>query len=73
MPPQAFAWLWNTIKKGQPWRGTVKNRCKNGDHYWVDAFVVPIRKHNQITGYMSVRTEPARETWPKPPRNYGYW
>ncbi len=61
MPPQAFAWLWETVKKGQPWRGVVKNRCKNGDHYWVDAFVVPVRKHNQITGYMSVRTEPARE------------
>ncbi|MHB1590672.1 MAG: methyl-accepting chemotaxis protein [Sulfuricella sp.] len=61
MPPQAFADLWETVKKGQPWRGVVKNRCKNGDHYWVDAFVVPVRKHNQITGYMSVRTEPARE------------
>ncbi|MEN6629729.1 MAG: methyl-accepting chemotaxis protein [Sulfuricella sp.] len=61
MPPQAFAWLWDTIKKGQPWRGTVKNRCKNGDHYWVDAFVVPVRKNNEIVGYMSVRTEPSRE------------
>jgi aerotaxis receptor len=61
MPPQAFAWLWDTIKKGQPWRGTVKNRCKNGDHYWVDAFVVPVRKNNEIIGYMSVRTAPARE------------
>ncbi|MHB0986784.1 MAG: methyl-accepting chemotaxis protein [Sulfuricella sp.] len=61
MPPQAFAWLWETVKKGQPWRGIVKNRCKNGDHYWVDAFVVPVRKNNQTIGYMSVRTEPARE------------
>jgi aerotaxis receptor len=60
MPPQAFQDLWDTIKKGQPWRGIVKNRCKNGDHYWVDAFVVPIRKDDQITGYMSVRTEPSR-------------
>jgi aerotaxis receptor len=61
MPPQAFAWLWETIKKGQPWRGIVKNRCKNGDYYWVDAFVVPVRKNNEIIGYMSVRTEPTRE------------
>ncbi|MGE5027587.1 MAG: Tar ligand binding domain-containing protein, partial [Betaproteobacteria bacterium] len=61
MPPQAFAWLWETIKKGQPWRGIVKNRCKNGDHYWVDAFVVPVRKNNETIGYMSVRTEPTRE------------
>jgi len=37
MPPAAFQHLWDTIKAGQPWRGIVKNRCKNGDHYWVDA------------------------------------
>ena len=61
MPPQAFAWLWNTLKDGRPWRGTVKNRCKNGDFYWVDALVVPVRKDNQTIGYMSVRTEPARD------------
>ena len=33
MPPQAFKWLWDTLKDGRPWSGTVKNRCKNGDHY----------------------------------------
>jgi aerotaxis receptor len=61
MPPSAFAWLWNTIKDGRPWQGTVKNRCKNGDFYWVNALVVPVRKDNQTIGYMSVRTEPTRE------------
>jgi aerotaxis receptor len=61
MPPGAFAWLWDTIKEGRPWRGIVKNRCKNGDYYWVDALVVPVLKNNQITGYMSVRTEPTRQ------------
>ena len=61
MPPQAFAHLWATVKEGFPWRGVVKNRAKNGDHYWVDAFVVPIRKNDQIVGYMSVRSEPSRD------------
>lgn len=61
MLPGAFAWLWDTIKDGRPWRGIVKNRCKNGDFYWVDALVVPVLKNNQITGYMSVRTEPTRQ------------
>lgn len=61
MPPQAFAWLWETIKTGRPWRGVVKNRRKNGDHYWVEALVVPVRKNGETTGYMSVRTEPTRE------------
>lgn len=61
MLPGAFAWLWDTIKEGRPWRGIVKNRCKNGDFYWVDALAVPVRKNNQTIGYMSVRTEPTRQ------------
>ena len=61
MLPAAFAWLWDTIKKGRPWRGMVKNRCKNGDFYWVDALVVPVMKNKEIIGYMSVRHEPTRQ------------
>ncbi len=61
MPPQAFEDLWSTVKSGRPWRGCVKNRCKNGDYYWVDAFVVPVRKNDQTIGYMSVRSEPSRQ------------
>ena len=61
MPPEAFADLWQTLKSGLPWRGLVKNRCKNGDYYWVDAFVVPVRKNGTTLGYMSVRTAPGRE------------
>jgi aerotaxis receptor len=60
MPPAAFADLWVTVKTGRPWRGIVKNRCKNGDYYWVNALVVPVKKGGEITGYMSVRTEPSR-------------
>jgi aerotaxis receptor len=61
MLPGAFAWLWDTIKQGRPWRGIVKNRCKNGDFYWVDALVVPVFKNEAVIGYMSVRTEPSRQ------------
>ncbi len=56
MPQAAFADLWATVKKGLPWRGLVKNRCKNGDFYWVEAFVVPIKSDGRIVGYQSVRT-----------------
>jgi aerotaxis receptor len=61
MPPAAFQNLWDTLRDGRPWQGIVKNRCKNGDHYWVEALVVPVRKDDQTIGYMSVRTEPSRE------------
>lgn len=56
MPPSAFEDLWRTLESGRAWRGIVKNRCKNGDFYWVDAFAVPVRKGGQVIGYMSVRT-----------------
>ncbi len=59
MPPEAFADLWNTINSGLPWQGVVKNRCKNGDYYWVKALIVPVREKNKTIGYMSVRTEPS--------------
>lgn len=60
MPPQAFKWLWDDIKAGKPWRGMVKNRCKNGDHYWVRATVSPIFEDGHITGYVSMRRAPTR-------------
>lgn len=61
VPPVVFEDMWNTLKKGLPWRGVVKNRCKSGDHYWVDAHVVPVRKNGETIGYMSVRTAATRE------------
>ncbi len=60
MPPQAFQNLWDTIKAGRPWRGIVKNRCKNGDYYWVDGMVVPVQENDTTVGYLSVRSEPSR-------------
>lgn len=57
MPPDAFSMLWTALKAGQPWMGIVKNRCKNGDHYWVDAYITPLRDRGQIYGYESVRVK----------------
>lgn len=61
MPPEAFADLWFTLKQGESWTGLVKNRRKNGDHYWVRANVTPVYRHDALTGYISVRNVPTRE------------
>ncbi|HHL45243.1 MAG TPA: PAS domain S-box protein [Gammaproteobacteria bacterium] len=61
MPPEAFKDLWANVKKGRPWMGIVKNRCANGDHYWVDAYVTPIHENGQIAEYQSVRRKPERD------------
>ena len=60
MPPAAFKWLWDTLKAERPWRGMVKNRCKNGDHYWVLATVAPLLDDGKVVGYVSVRRAPSR-------------
>ncbi|MFT7009796.1 MAG: PAS domain S-box-containing protein [Colwellia sp.] len=57
MPKAAFNDLWSTIQQGDSWMGPVKNRCKNGDYYWVNAFVTPIRDDKgNVFEYQSVRT-----------------
>ena len=61
MPEAAFADLWATVQQGLPWTGVVKNRRKNGDHYWVCANVTPVMENDRVVGYMSVRTKPSRE------------
>jgi aerotaxis receptor len=60
MPAAAFEDLWNTVKTGKAWHGIVKNRCKNGDFYWVDANVSPIMDGNAVTGYVSIRSKPSQ-------------
>jgi aerotaxis receptor len=61
MPPEAFEDMWRTLKAGKAWTGVVKNRCKNGDHYWVEANAAPICEGNQVVGYTSVRMKPSRD------------
>jgi len=60
MPVEAFADMWATLQSGVPWTALVKNRRKNGDHYWVRANATPVIREGQVTGYMSVRTKPSR-------------
>jgi aerotaxis receptor len=61
MPKEAFADLWATVKAGKPWEGFVKNRCKNGDYYWVRANVTPFVENGQIAGFVSIRSKPSRQ------------
>ncbi|MVW75461.1 PAS domain-containing protein [Pseudomonas sp. R-22-3w-18] len=61
MPPAAFAHMWQTLKAGQSWMGLVKNRCQNGDHYWVSAYATPVLQDGQLLEYQSVRTRASAE------------
>jgi aerotaxis receptor len=60
MPEEAFRDMWDTIQAAKPWTAVVKNRRKDGDHYWVRANVTPMVDGDKILGYLSVRTEADR-------------
>jgi aerotaxis receptor len=62
MPAAAFDDLWKKLSLGLPWRGAVKNRCKDGRYYWVDAFITPIFENGNLIGYQSVRTKLSEDT-----------
>lgn len=60
VPAPVFQHMWDTLAQGRPWMGVVKNRAKNGDHYWVSAYVTPILEKGQKVGYESVRATATR-------------
>ena len=70
MPVEAFQVMWDTLKQGKAWMGLVKNRCKNGDFYWVDAYVTPVTENGKVIGYESVRTLPKREDVARAEKRY---
>jgi aerotaxis receptor len=60
MPPESFADLWRAIKSGSAWSGVVKNRCKNGNHFWVEAHAAPMMENGKVVGYTTIRVKPSR-------------
>jgi len=62
MPAPIFAKMWETIKGGQAWNGLVKNLRKDGDFYWVETEILPVRDENgTIIGYIAARKAASRK------------
>jgi methyl-accepting chemotaxis protein len=62
MPMQLFKLLWSTVKDGEVFRGVIKNRAKDGSHYWVNATIMPItNQHKKITKFIGARHVIANE------------
>ncbi len=57
-PPGFFAEMWGTISGGNVWHGTICNRAKNGELYWVESTLVPLSAADgQRLGYLALRTD----------------
>ncbi len=70
MPTAAFKDLWSTLKQQKPWLGLVKNRSKNGNYYWVEAYVTPVLENDKIVGYESVRVKPKQASIDRAVKSY---
>ncbi len=70
VPQRIFAHAWEILEAGKSWQGILKNRCKNGDFYWVDANISPLREQGKIIGYVSLRYKPTPEQIAKAERNF---
>ena len=56
MPKETFKQLWQTIGRGEIFRGIIKNRAKDGTPYYVDAVIAPILGENgKPMKYLGVR------------------
>ena len=54
-PNELSTELWNTIKKGKPWFGIMKNINKAGNPIWINKSVIPIKdENNNIIEYMDI-------------------
>jgi aerotaxis receptor len=58
---EAFRDMWATLQEGRPWTAVVKNRRKDGDHYWVRANATPMKAGDRVVGYLSVRTPASKD------------
>ena len=57
-PDSFFKRMWQTIQRGEDWRGTIKNRAKDGHHYWVKTLIRPVKDETgAIIRYVSIRTD----------------
>ncbi len=60
-PPEVFVDLWNTISRGGIWHGNIRNRRKDGSHYWVASTIVPFfDRDGRLERYFSIRTDITR-------------
>ena len=57
-PDIQFKNMWNAITSGQSWTGELYNKKKNGDLFWENVTVSPIKnKENKSTHYLAIKED----------------
>lgn len=56
--PEFYANMWKTLLDGNDWRGEVCNRKKNGDTYWENVSISPVKnRKGETTHYIAVKED----------------
>lgn len=57
-PKSYYQKMWQKISHGEIWRGDLKNKTKNGDEYWVDTIIAPLKdEKGKIKQYLALRID----------------
>jgi len=59
MPAALHGDLMATLRAGRPWIGIVRQRCKDGGHYWVESHVTPTYWAGEVDGYLHMSVQPS--------------
>jgi len=58
MKPDMYAQLWKTILSGKEWKGELCNKKKNGELFWEDVSISPIRDpEGNVTHFVAVKED----------------
>jgi PAS domain S-box-containing protein len=50
--------LWDKMRNGQPWHGEIINKRKNGEIYWEDVHIAPVKSSGGgVSHYVAVKTD----------------
>ncbi|MGO1793783.1 MAG: methyl-accepting chemotaxis protein [Oceanisphaera sp.] len=70
VPSSIFSELYGSLQAGKAYVAILKNRCKNGDHYWADVYFTPKYHNGQLAGIDSIRTQPRAECVARAQQHY---
>ncbi|MBV5278047.1 MAG: diguanylate cyclase [Campylobacteraceae bacterium] len=58
MPQEIYSDMWKQLASGLTWKGELYNKRKNGEHYWEEAHIAPVKNEEGIaTHYVAVKTD----------------
>lgn len=57
-PPEVYQELWDTITRGDTWKGEFQNRTRGGELYWAKVSIAPVKDQDErITHFIEIQED----------------